>query len=215
MDSIKKYLSLVEGQPTLFEQNDKLKLVLDIKVLNEYSQTHGTQLGIVYEAQNFLFCVDLVVNEQNVIFPYPRLLSKNATNGVVIIPRVNDRYILLKQFRHATRNLELEFPRGNSEIGILPSDNAKKELYEEIGAVATQVEYLGAITVDSAVRNSTVDLFFTEIDKMGHLQSEEGIVGVELLSASELISYIKKGIIRDCFSICAWYKYLLHSKEAY
>mgnify|MGYP001117766973 FL=1 len=86
MDSIKKYLLLVEEQPLLFKQNDKLKLVFDIELLYEYSQLYKTQLGIVYEAQNFLLCVDLVTNEQNIIFPYPRLISKNATNGIVIIP---------------------------------------------------------------------------------------------------------------------------------
>ena len=77
-----------------------------------------------------------------------------------------------------------------------------------------QLEYLGAITVDSALRNGTVDLFFAEIDQIRNLQSEEGIIGIELLSSSELMSYIEIGNIRDCFSICAWYKYLLRSKEA-
>ncbi|MCX8063802.1 MAG: NUDIX hydrolase [Candidatus Hydrogenedentes bacterium] len=64
--------------------------------------------------------------------------------GVCIVPLLENRVILVKQFRIAIGKYILEAPAGKIEKGDNPVERGKKELLEETGYEANSFEYLGS-----------------------------------------------------------------------
>ena len=85
---------------------------------------------------------------------YTRIIHKNTWNnrpfaGVVILPIINDKILLLEVFRYGTNRLELEFPRGCSEPNQSPEFNAVRELEEETGYSCEEMVLLAKYFQDS------------------------------------------------------------------
>ena len=212
--AISRYLEIAKGYPELFNNNENLFIILDRAQMEEYASANNKQLGIIYESRYYLFAVDLVTNKSGELFTYSRIINLNPTNGVVIIPVFNNKIGLLRQLRHATRQNELELPRGFSEPDIPPQENAKKELFEEIGATTISSSYLGSIVSDSGVSGGKVDIFAMEIDRVGNCNCEEGISSIEWHDMNGILELIQSNEIRDSFTISAVFKYLI-SKGIY
>lgn len=210
METIDNYLKLFEQRPALFNQDEHVKLILDRAILEEYAKVF--QLGLIYESKYFWVINDLV-EEGSRRFPYTRMIHKANSNGVVIIPKMGKDIVFLRQFRHGTRQIEIELPRGFAEENQTKEDNAAQEIFEEIGTQARHLQYLGEMISDSALTNGPVHIFLCEIETIGELQAEEGIQATQLLTLDEAIQWIQQNRIRDGFSICALMKLLAHQKE--
>ncbi|MCB0360797.1 MAG: NUDIX hydrolase, partial [Bdellovibrionales bacterium] len=66
--------------------------------------------------------------------------------AVVIVPMIADqRFIMLRQYRHALREFILEFPAGTLEPNEDPLVCAKRELIEETGYAASEWKDLGTL----------------------------------------------------------------------
>ncbi|MDD3013418.1 MAG: NUDIX hydrolase [Candidatus Gastranaerophilales bacterium] len=65
--------------------------------------------------------------------------------GVVIIPVIDNKVILVKQWRHPVKNELIEFPAGKLNKGEDPFLAAQRELTEETGYIAKKWESLGFI----------------------------------------------------------------------
>lgn len=63
--------------------------------------------------------------------------------GVCIVPLLEDKVLLVRQFRIAIGKYILEAPAGKIEKGDDPVERGKKELLEETGYEAGSFEYLG------------------------------------------------------------------------
>lgn len=212
MQSIDRYFEIVKLFPDFFRNGETLNIVLDKKVLEDYTKNKSKQIGVIYESSYHIFVVDLIQNNSDDFFTYSRIINPNKNNGVVIIPCNGEKFGLLKQFRHGTREMELEFPRGFSEANISPEENAKKELYEEIGASATSIKFEGSIISDTGLTGGLVDVFAIQIDKTRHYSYDEGIKDVIWVSLDEIKQLIKKNRIRDSYTISAISKYLINSE---
>lgn len=213
MQSIDRYFEIVRLFPSFFRNSETLNIVLDKKVLEDYAKNKSKQIGVIYESSYHIFVVDLIQNNSGDFFTYSRIINPNRNNGVVIIPCSGDKFGLLKQFRHGTREVELEFPRGFSEPNIPPEENAKKELYEEIGANAIFVNFEGRIISDTGLTGGLVDVFSIQIDKTRYNSYDEGIEDVIWASLDEIKQLIKKNKIRDSFTISAISKYLINRER--
>jgi len=203
MDKISRYYEYISMFPKLFLQNDSLKIITDRKEIEEYALANHTDMGILFENNTFAVVVDLVENELGTRYASCRIINKNGYNGVVVIPVYEDKIVMLEQFRHGTRQLELELPRGFSEKGISPEDNAKKEIYEELGGEVSSIDYCGSIISDTGLTGGEVHVYICNIAGIGNMQKEEGIIGYRLLSLAEIDELIYKGVIRDSFTISA------------
>lgn len=215
MQSIIRYLELVAKYPHAFNQNKLLPIILDSTLLEHYCKKYQTQLGVIYESSFYIFVVDLIQRSDGHYYPYSRIINPRTTNGIVIVPTYQDNFILLKQFRHGTRNYQLEFPRGYSEINVLPIDNVSKELFEEIGAHTSHIQHLGNIISDSGLNGGLVDVFLAEITQLGHLSKDEGIEDILIVSKSELKKMVESNIIKDCFTLSALLKYTCYQKGSF
>ena len=64
-------------------------------------------------------------------------------DAVGVLPIDNqERVYLVRQYRHAIRQVTLEIPAGILDPGEVPEDTAKRECAEEIGLVPAQLDFI-------------------------------------------------------------------------
>ena len=212
MDKIARYFDYIEMFPEFVLPGRSLKIITDRKEIEEYALANDTDMGVIHENKYFAVVVDLLETGSGSRYASTRIINRNGYNGVVIVPVYNEKIVLIQQFRHGTRQLEIELPRGFSEPGLSPEQNAVKELFEEIGGKTDKVESCGSIISDSGLTGSEVYVFICNIESIGAHNGEEGIEGYKLLSIEEIEELIYKGIIRDAFTISAISKYKILKK---
>lgn len=213
MLAIEQYIQFSKKHPEYFNQDKDIHIVLNETVLTKFAKEQDCELGLIYETKYFWIVIDLIENATRERYPYMRMIHKEKSNGVVMIPRLGDKIVFLRQFRHGTRQLELELPRGFAEKGLSIYENAEQEIFEEIGAQAKNVELLGSIVSDSALTYGPVYILLCDISKIGKLEQDEGIKDTVLLTKDEIMDHISKNNIRDSFSISAMMKWMTHSKR--
>ena len=200
MDKLDKYYMLMEEKPEHFiNNNENLVIEKDRHVIEEYMNEHHVQIGVIYQSPYQMLVVDLVRDKNHKYYTYERIIKED--HGVVIIPKYQDKYILLKQYRHALRQSQYAFPRGFGEKGISAKENAIKELEEELHATVSSIKPLANIVIDSGVCGNEVSFFFADIQSYEIKRDYEGIEEVVLLNEEELQEWIKTGIINDCMTI--------------
>lgn len=202
----KDYLELVDKRPALFTKSGYLDIILDDKIINEYVSKHDIKLGVVYASKWNMMVVDLVRDMTGKEFAYERIVPAADGEAVVIIPLIEDRFVLLRQFRHAIRGEQLAFPRGFGENGLTAVQNAAKELKEELDAqiVEERLKKLGTVYMDSGLTSGNAIVVFAEIAGYGKRIGYEEIEDVVLLSEREIRRMIREGEITDGFTLAAY-----------
>lgn len=200
-NSWQRYLELREKNPEIFTDLEHMEIILDERTVIEYEKYHDVKIGVMYESEYSYLLVDLL-KTPNGLVAYERMVPKNS-NAVVIVPMYKDKFLILKQARHALRQCQYSFPRGYGEAGISAQDNACKELYEEIGVKPISLRRLGHVVADSGISGSKVEIFLANIDEYKFKKSYEGIEEVVVLTRDELREWIIAGKINDGFSLSA------------
>jgi len=90
--------------------------------------------------------------------------------------------LLVRQFRPVVQRQTLELPSGHVEAGELPEDAARRELLEETGYVAHQMELLGTLVPDvGRLANRMWCYFAADVTlSLGTPEREPGVSVVEL-----------------------------------
>jgi len=110
-------------------------------------------------------------------FPAPNIRDEQL-KWAVIVSRYQQQWLLVK---HKQRNT-LESPGGKREAGESIMDCARRELYEEAGAIEFEISPLATYAIE--LENGTLSygqLFFADITQLGPLPESE-IEGVHLYS---------------------------------
>ncbi len=211
----------------LFKNNSMYPLanVSDQNVIKELireEEMYGYTFGIVYKSDYNRMVVDPIEvqnkkddagsNTESSYYPYERIIP-TAGNGVVIVPRYHEKYVLIDQNRHAIRDRQLSFPRGYAEPDCDDSGNAARELFEELQATPQALQHLGTITSDSGLTSNHVAIYLADIDGYHISEGYEGIISTRELNLSELHKAIFAGEIDDSFTICAFTLLLEHEKN--
>jgi 8-oxo-dGTP pyrophosphatase MutT (NUDIX family) len=71
---------------------------------------------------------------------------KSLDFATVIALDTAENLLLVRQFRHAIQAYTLELPSGHVEIGETPEEAARKELFEETGHIAENLELVGNLS---------------------------------------------------------------------
>lgn len=199
-----RYLQLVAERPELFTQSDELEIVLDERAAGEFEARTGRTLGVVYESPYSMMLVDLVRDSTGHEYAYERLVPAATGPAVVTVPVCDGEYVLLRQFRHSMRALQVGFPRGYGEDGLTAEENAAKELSEELGADVVSSEVVGHVVANSGVSGSRVAVVLCELGSYEPCEGHEGIVGTLAVTADQLREMVEAGQIDDGFTLAAW-----------
>ncbi len=132
-----------------------------------------------------------------------RVLHPDAS---AVIPILEDgRIILVKQFRYSIQEETLEIPAGKIDKGETAEECARRELIEETGYSASNLEFL--LTYVPAIGYSNERLYFYKGTKLKRIPDYEypldEISKLEILSQTEINEKIHSGEIQDGKTIVA------------
>lgn len=101
---------------------------------------------------------------------------------------------IVRQFRPAVEQYTWELPAGLVDDGEDPRDACVRELKEETGLDALNVQYLGAYLVDTGRLNNKVHVCFIEASEPDPAFVPEPCMDVQFVTPETLKHYIRTGI---------------------
>jgi 8-oxo-dGTP pyrophosphatase MutT (NUDIX family) len=107
----------------------------------------------------------------------------NAPDWVIVIPEKDEKFLMVKQWRHGEKGLSVEFPGGVIDKGEEPEAAAARELLEETGCKAGSLIKLGSVNPNPALFSNHVHVFLaTNLVQTGeqHLDEDEFINYMEI-----------------------------------
>jgi ADP-ribose pyrophosphatase len=119
--------------------------------------------------------------------------------SAVIIPVFDDKTVaLVRQYRHAARKHLLELPAGSLEADETPEDCAAREIREEIGFRAGQIELLTEFFVSPGFLSEKMYVYLaTELVQVGQDLDEDESLEVERFTFPEIYQMIGRGEFED------------------
>jgi ADP-ribose pyrophosphatase len=131
-----------------------------------------------------------------------------------IIPLTADQQlVMVKQYRHGSKQITLEIPGGMLDEGDTPERAAARELMEETGYEAEEWVKVGVVNPNPAIFNNRCYTFLAKnLKKVSDPtpdQTED--IDVVLIPLSDIPELIRKGTIDHAIVIAAFYRYLLET----
>ena len=153
--------------------------------------------GVLYE-DAWIYCLrDVVRFPDGRLGTHHRIIHKDGPQSVAILPRWQDRLVLLRHFRHGLRDWALEFPRGGGERDRPAEKVAQEELREELGAEIISLRPLGLVFPQNNLMRTHLRLFFAEISGFGSANKAEGIAEVRTVTVAELERLIDSDVVAE------------------
>ena len=112
-------------------------------------------------------------------------VAMDAPDWAMVIPEFEGNFLLVRQWRHASESLSLEFPGGVIDRGEQPAAAAERELLEETGFKAGKLLHLGTVSPNPALFKNRFHVF---------LAKDLVPTGEQKLDDDELLSYLTKPI---------------------
>jgi ADP-ribose pyrophosphatase len=213
---LRSYFELVEQRPDLFDNSGgRLKILLNpadiisvekavarLLIERGLSQS-GATAGCVLEDPWFFVLRDAIEFPDGSRRLHARVVNRN-NHGSAVLPLLNGQVILIRHFRHPTRQWMLEIPRGAIESGQTPEGTARREIEEEIGGEIKELMPLGFIHGATNLYNGGAHLFCAQLSSIGSPQLAEGITAIEQLTPKEFENLIRNGKVLDSVTVAVF-----------
>lgn len=214
-----RYTTLAAERPDIFSNpaGAGFRILLDEDEVAAAEQAEGTRLaarglplswarvGVVYEDEYVLLLRDAVAFPDGHVGTYIRFVGRRrAPAGVAILPLRAGKVLLVRHFRHATRESHLEIPRGFWIEGLAAEEIARRELNEETGIDRCGLVHLGAVHVNTGLTAETLELFAALVDDDGQPARHQAITDVVAVEVEELEDLVRDGEITDSFTVAAY-----------
>lgn len=214
------YSDLLERNSSLFQNSDALlEIVYDHVTIEKWRQNQAelnrkngnpaewSNIGIILDDPYILVLRDLVKFPNSELRGYIRIVNRADLAGgrsVVIMAMLNNRILLLNQFRHSTRSWHFEFPRGFGEPGVAPIDQARAEIREEVAGEVIELVELGVMHSNTGLEAGSVQLYLAKLSSAGEPNKLEGIKALKWVTIDQLEDMIRDGVVTDGFTIAAY-----------
>ncbi len=119
--------------------------------------------------------------------------------AVTIVPVDEDRRILfIKQYRPATGEVLLELPAGTLKPGEDPLDCASREVREETGMAANQLDHIGELWLAPGYSTEYLHFYLaTGLYESPLEQDEDEFIEVERITYEDALEMVARGEIKD------------------
>lgn len=153
----------------------------------------------IFKGKVIDLCVDAVM------FPKQQVKMEriNHPGGAAVVPLLSDgSVVLIKQYRHCVGDAIWEIPAGRLEPDESPMDCAKRELVEEVGFKATNLQKLAEIYSAPAYCTEIIYIFLaTELIADKQELEDDEIINVVTVPFAEAIEKVKAGEIKDAKTV--------------
>lgn len=121
-----------------------------------------------------------------------------------VLAKHEGKIILVRQFRKPIDKLILEIPAGKIDIGEDPTLCALRELEEETGFKAVDIEKVGEIHTTPGFSNELIHIYYTENLVEGNInRDEDEMMDVLMISLKDFEVMIESGEITDGKTLAA------------
>jgi ADP-ribose pyrophosphatase len=144
----------------------------------------------------------LVAEPQATGDPYYML---DVPDYVAVVARTAEgRILLVRQHRPVVGHDSIELPSGHVDTGETPEAAARRELFEETGAVADNLELLGTLVPDIGRLTNRMWCYFAADAKIvtDHLDAEEGITRLSV-TEQEALAMASDGRMEHALNLAA------------
>lgn len=219
------YADLIRNNPILFNNEKALiEIITDKQMIRNWEAqrkkelteqalpTDWADIGVVYEDPYILIVRDLVKFQSGMLGTYFRLLNSadlKGGQGTTIMPLYESKILLMRQFRHPTRDWHWEIPRGFGEPDTSPSENARNEIFEEIQGELLDLIDLGPYHSNTGISGTNTQLYLARLKSIGLVNQDEGIQSYKLVDINIFEKMICDAEITDGFTIAAFTRALL------
>jgi len=119
--------------------------------------------------------------------------------AAAIVPLMNEKLLLVEQYRAAVGRKTLEIPAGTLEEGESPEECAKRELIEETGFYASQWDTLTAYYPSPGYSSEIIHVF--KASGLKRVSDAEAELPLQYMALKEVQAKIKTGEIMDSKTI--------------
>ena len=217
---IQEYIEFAKRHPELFSNDQAMfKLEMDPDEIAAWRDNRRKELadkklplewadiGIILNDQKILILRDLVEFPDGHKGSYFRVMNQadlRGGQGAVVLPAMNSKYLLLRQYRHPTRSWSYEVPRGFGEPEVPAEQQAEDEVKQETQGDIAELIDLGIYHSNTGLEGNKVKLYFEKLKSIGKQAQNEGIESFRWVSLNELEKMIATGKITDGFTIAAY-----------
>ena len=117
-----------------------------------------------------------------------------AVDAIVIVPYMNEKVILIEQWREPIQNIEISFPAGLMEEGISLEENVRRELKEETGLDLVSIDFVSPqLFSSSGLTDESVKIVWCSCSgeiSLDYQEKDEGIVDIIALDFDEVQHYL-------------------------
>lgn len=140
--------------------------------------------------------------------------SANWVNVIALTPE--QQLVMIHQYRHGSKTVELEIPGGMIDPhDTTPQAAAIRELREETGYAGENAQIIGEVFPNPAIMSNTCYTVLVENCRCVHpVQFDHGEdLATELVPVSELPQLVRSGKIRHSLVLAGLYFFELHQRH--
>ena len=133
---------------------------------------------------------------------YKREIISHNGSAVIVPVFANETVALVKQYRHAAGKYLWEIPAGSLEKGEDAKEGAARELEEEIGVTAKNIEKLSEFYVSPGFLSEKMFVFMaTDLTETAQNLEDDELIEVKRFTFAEAFEMIRSNEIEDAKTI--------------
>jgi len=131
--------------------------------------------------------------------------------AVAVIPLLDDKMIVVEQYRKPLEKSQIEIPAGKLDPGEEPLQAALRELEEETGFRSDHVKHVSSFYTSPGFADEIIHLYVAEQLVKGEARPDEDeFLECEAITLEQALQYMREGRISDAKTILAVYAWQLY-----